>query len=73
MTPKRPDIVKDEHLAYLDDLRDSGVVNMWGAAPFLANTFDGLNRDSANIIFDYWKDTYSERNLRCSQKDMQKG
>ena len=41
MTDKveRPDIVTDEHLEYLDDLRESGVTNMFGAGSYLEDNF----------------------------------
>ena len=29
----KPDGITDSHLEYLDALRESGVTNMWGAAP----------------------------------------
>ena len=32
---KRPDIVKDEHLEYLDGLRKSSVTNMFGAGSYV--------------------------------------
>jgi len=34
-TTERPEIVTDEHLDYLDELRESGVTNMFGAGAYL--------------------------------------
>ncbi len=40
VTIEKPEIVEDEHLDYLDDLRESGVTNMWGAPAFLEDRYD---------------------------------
>ena len=56
----RPENVTDEHLEYLDELRDSGETNMFGAAPYLASTF-GLSTKEARSILVYWMESYSER------------
>jgi Cdc6-like AAA superfamily ATPase len=40
---------------YLEKLRRSGIINMYGAAPYLAEEF-GLNLDEAkNILIDWMK------------------
>ena len=56
----RPEFCEDEHLKYLDNLRDSGVVNMWGASPYLKDAF-GLTIEQARDIHSYWMQTFSER------------
>lgn len=64
MTPRsnsnRPEIVKDEHLEYLDGLRESGVTNMWGAGAYLRDDFPELNRDETRQITKYWMKTFGE-------------
>jgi len=57
---KRPDFVTDEHLEYLDDLRDSGITNMFGARPYLISEFD-LDKNTAKDILSYWMSSFSER------------
>ena len=52
--------VTQEHLDYLDDLRESGDTNMFGAVPYLQSEFD-LTRDEARIILGTWMDTFAER------------
>lgn len=59
--PKRPSACTDEHLEYLDALRESGVTNMFGAAPFLQEAFDRLSRRDAREILSYWMATFGER------------
>jgi hypothetical protein len=59
MTTK-PEIVKDEHLEYLDDLRESGVTNMFGAAPYVQECFD-LTKNEARSILGYWMESSEER------------
>ena len=48
------------YLEYLDDLRDSGVINMWGARSFLEDAF-GLSRREARDVLLNWMDTYTQR------------
>jgi len=50
----------DEYLEYLDDLRDSGVTNMFGAGAYIREAF-GVAKDEANKILTYWMHTFSER------------
>lgn len=57
---ERPDGLTDEHLTYLDELRESGVTNMFGAAPYLADAFD-LDTATARVYLGYWMRTFSER------------
>jgi hypothetical protein len=55
----RPTTVTDEHLEYLDDLRESGVTNMFGAGSFLEAHFD-LNRNDAREILSYWMKSFGK-------------
>ncbi len=57
---ERPEIVTDELLDYLDDLRDSGVTNMFGAGAYLEAEFDMTQRDARTVLF-YWMRTFGER------------
>ena len=59
-TPK-PDGLLDEHLTYLDDLRETGVTNMFGAGPYLRDVFPTLSKEQASKIVGYWMRTFSER------------
>jgi hypothetical protein len=45
--------VKEEMFAYLEDLRESGEVNMFGSFPYLAAEFD-LESGDAKDIFMEW-------------------
>jgi hypothetical protein len=56
----RPEGVDDEHLTYLDNLRESGVTNMYGAGIYLTNYF-GFTRREASIILQYWMESFEER------------
>lgn len=60
MTDTKPDIVTDEHLEYLDHLRESGVTNMYGAGPYLVEDF-GVSRTESHVILKYWMDSFSDR------------
>ena len=52
--------IKEEWLLYLDNLRDSGITNMYGAAPYLAGSF-GIDKSKARDVLAYWMKTFEER------------
>jgi len=60
MKETKPDFVQDKHLVYLDNLRESGETNMFGAAPYLAYRFS-LDRKEAREIVLYWMNSFEER------------
>lgn len=60
---ERPTSVKDEHLTYLDNLRETGVTNMFGAAPYIKEEF-GVDTKTAGEILVYWMQTFGERHPR---------
>ena len=51
-------VIKDMH-TFLNDLRDSGVTNMFGAAPYLQNEF-GLDKREARQVLANWMQSFSE-------------
>jgi len=51
---------ENEYYQYLDNLRDSGVTNMFGASSYLVDEFD-LEPKEARRILAEWMRTYSER------------
>ncbi len=55
----RPQGITDEHLTFLDELRESGVVNMWGARPFIVEQFR-VTQEEASAIHTYWMDTFGD-------------
>ena len=48
-----------EHSEFLMALRDSGVVNMYGAAPYLQETFD-LSKQEARSILIEWMNSFTQ-------------
>lgn len=52
-----------EYFDFLDELRESGVTNMFGAAPYLRQKFPELRNDpkQAAEILRAWMDTYADR------------
>jgi hypothetical protein len=44
-------------LDYLDELRESGETNMFGAGPYLANEF-ALMLPEAHAVLSYWMKTF---------------
>lgn len=51
---------KEEYFVYLDELRESGETNMFGAIPYLEAEFD-LKPGEAKAILVEWMQTFSER------------
>lgn len=47
----------NKYFSYLDVLRESGVTNMFGAAPYLQQEF-GLSRTEARKILAAWMDSF---------------
>lgn len=52
--------ITEEHLVYLDTLRESRKTNMCGAGIYIENKF-GVSRKTARIILSYWMKTFEER------------
>ena len=48
----------NKHWLYLEDLRRSGVTNMFGASPYLAKEFD-LDAKEADLILADWMRNYN--------------
>ncbi len=63
MPTERPSYCTDEVLVFLDKLRESGVTNMFGAAPYIVEEF-GCNKKEAGKSLLYWMDTFAERHPR---------
>jgi len=45
---------------YLDNLRESGKTNMFGASPWIQEAFE-MNRYDANRFLVKWMETFGER------------
>ena len=54
-------INNEEYFLYLDDLRDSGITNMFEAVPYLINEYPELSTDEAKQILLDWINSFSER------------
>ena len=68
MEPKqKPEGMTDEHLTYLDDLRESGVTNMFGAWRWLVDE-QGVTESDAKQYQKYWMETFAKRNQKGEQK-----
>ena len=53
-TEVRPDEATDDVLEYLDDLRDSGATNMFGAGEYIEASF-GYDRNGARAALSIMK------------------
>lgn len=50
---------EQEHFDYLEDLRQSGYTNMFGASPYLQGTFE-LDKTKAISILSKWMKLHSD-------------
>lgn len=50
----------EQGLGFLDGLRESGVCNMYGSAPYLVEHL-GCDSGEAKRIFGLWVETFGER------------
>ena len=48
-----------EYFEYLDQLRESGVTNMYGAGAYLIRTY-GISREESHDILGSWMRTFNE-------------
>lgn len=54
------DELRVEVFTFLDDLRDSGITNMFGAAPYIMQEFN-LNRSDAIKLLTEWMKSYDSK------------
>ena len=50
----------EKYFEWLDDLRRSGITNMFGARPYLQNEF-GFDQKEATAVLSLWMKTFSQR------------
>ena len=53
-------IDKEKVFVYLDNLRESGITNMYGAGAYVEAMFD-VKRSEAIKLLSEWMETFSER------------
>lgn len=51
-------MTKNKYWIYLENLRQSGVTNMFGAGPYLQAEFDLTEREAREILID-WMNKYN--------------
>lgn len=51
---------EENYFNYLDDLRESGETNMFGARPYLMRKFPNLSEQEAKTVFGKWMNSFSE-------------
>jgi hypothetical protein len=54
-------IDKIEMFEYLDTLRESGVTNMFGAAPYLEQAFDIDRREAKTVLLEWMNQFQAQR------------
>jgi len=60
MTENVKDYLREDVFQYLDVLRETGIVNMFGAAPYVAEAFD-LDDKEARALLVAWMDSFTQR------------
>lgn len=56
----KPEFVQDKYLRYLNAVRESGLINMFGAVPYLIYEFPELDKRQARTVLSYWMQTFSK-------------
>ncbi|MGO9021806.1 MAG: hypothetical protein ACLQVJ_26005 [Syntrophobacteraceae bacterium] len=64
MEVEKSEYLTEEHLLYLDQLRESGVTNMFGAVPYVMLQFPNLSELQAKRVLIYWMKTFGDRHPR---------
>lgn len=44
---------KKDYFSYLDILRETGITNMYGAAPYLENAFNIDKKEAGNVLREW--------------------
>ncbi len=58
---------KEEYFRFLDELRESGATNMFGARPYLMDAFSELtDKDAAKVLAE-WMKTFEQRHATDDQ------
>ena len=57
----KPEFITEEHMIFLDVLRESGQTNMFGATPYLQNEFIELDKYKARQVLMHWMETFEQR------------
>jgi len=52
--------ITEEHLVYLDELRESGKVNMFGSIPYIQDEFN-VSVAQAEKILSAWMNIFTKR------------
>lgn len=52
-------VIRSEVYAFLDELRESGITNMFGAAPYIADEF-GINEREARAWLKSWMSDFGK-------------
>ena len=67
-TKERPDFLTEGMLVFLDELRESGETNMWGASTYLMDEFSDLTKKEAFRVCSYWMQTFVVRHALTGAK-----
>ena len=51
------EVTQEEVFSFLENLRESGVTNMFGAAPYISEYFD-VNMSRARKMLSAWMESY---------------
>jgi len=54
---------QNEYFEFLDGLRESGLVNMFGASSVLEQNFPELDKDKATKILIKWMKQFRDKNI----------
>ncbi len=56
-------VAEQEILTYLNDLRNSGATNMFGALPYLQAEFPDVTKQECKRCLQLWMNTFNEEGM----------
>ena len=59
---------KEEVFVFLDNLRESGVTNMFGAGPYIRSAYPEVTRSESHELLSEWMQTFDERHPEESEE-----
>ena len=59
-----------EYFSYLDNLRESGETNMYGAGSYLQQVFEELDQDNSKTVLLSWMKHFSDKPVKQRVMDM---
>ena len=58
---EREEFITDDHLDFLNVLRETGSTNMFAAVPYIKREFPNLSTEECRKVLRYWMKTFNDQ------------